>query len=332
MFETKSGLRTIATLITAAALTIAATTPAQAAVSYSKTVSYISAQFVDGKYVVGFTAGKADYGMTLEAMLQLLAAGKDAKAQAVAVSYNLKSTAYVGLSAKKTGALYTPDNRLKLGDAGKFLFTFAALKQSANTLYKDVLASVKASIAADGSTPGDQNVYTSSWLVLGLKAIKQNALAEKVAVKLASLSVPKTGGFADDQVESANTASPDATGIALQALAASKGLGTKSEETSKSAAINGARAWIKSIAQTDANGSFVNNWGDWNANSTEYVAMGLKATGSNISAYAKWIASKISAADNGIQAGSWTNGAGNAYATIQGYVPLIGKSYLDLIK
>ena len=69
MFETKSGLRTIATLIISAALTIAATTPAQAAVQYPKTVSYLSSQFVDGKYVIGFTAGKQDFGMTLEAML-----------------------------------------------------------------------------------------------------------------------------------------------------------------------------------------------------------------------------------------------------------------------
>jgi hypothetical protein len=340
MFETKSGLRKIATLLITAAISVAATTPAQAAVQYPKTATYLSSQFVEGKYVVGFTPGKADFGMTLEAMLQLLAAGKDAKAQATAVTYNLKSAKTVGLWSSKVGALYSPDGRLITSDAGKYLFTYAAFKQSSGSLFKDVLKAVKKHIAKDGSilavpdnsvTPS-QNVYTSAWLTLGLKAIHENALAEKVAVKLATFAVAKTGGFADSQTDATSGASPDATGLALQALAAVKGTGTKAEETKKNSAITSARKWLALISEKDAVGNFFSSWGEWSANSTAYAAMGLKATGSNIGNYSKWLVSKISTADNGIQAGSWTAGAGNAYATIQGYVALIGKSYLDLVK
>jgi hypothetical protein len=340
MFETKSGLRKIATLLITAAITFAASVPAQAATQYPKTVTYLSSQFVDGKYVVGFTAGKADFGMTLEAMLQLLAAGKEAKAQVAAINYNLKSAGNVGLWTTKTGALYSPDKRFNLGDAGKYLFTYAAFKQSAGALYKDVLSTAKLHIAKDGSilavpdnsVAPSQNVYTSAWLTLGLKAIHENALAEKVAVFLSTLTVPKTSGFADSQTDATSGASPDATGIALQALASVKGLGSKTEESKKNAAIAGSRKFLASISQADASGSYFSAWGDWSANSTGYAAMGLKASGSNIGNYSKWLAAKISTTDFGIQAGAWTNGAGNAFATLQGYVALIGKCYLDLIK
>lgn len=340
MFETKSGLRKIATLIITAAISIAATAPAQAAVQYPKTVTYLSTQFVDGKYVVGFTPGKADYGMTLEAMLQLLAAGRDSKAQATAVTYNLKSAKTVGLWSSKVGSLYSPDKRLITSDAGKYLFTYAAFKQTAGSLYKDVLAAVKLHIAKDGSVLAvpdnsvapSKNIYTSAWLTLGLKAIHEDALAEKIAVNLTSFAIAKTGGFADSQTDSAAAASPDATGLALQALASVKGIGSKTEEAKKNAVIASSRKFLGSISEKDAAGNFFSSWGDWSANSTGYAAMGLKATGSNISNYSKWLSSKISAADNGIQAGSWGAGAGNAYATIQGYAALIGKSYLDLLK
>ena len=340
MFETKSGLRKIATLIITAVLSFAASTPAEAAVQYPKTVTYLANQFVDGKYVVGFTAGKADFGMTLEAMLQLLAAGKDAKAQSAAVTYNLKSTSVNGLWSTKVGALYTPDKRLITSDAGKYLFTYAAFRQAAGTLSKDVLAAVKKHIAKDGSVlavpdnsvAASQNIYTSAWLVLGLRAMKENALAEKLAVKMTTFSVPKTGGFADNQTDTAAAPSPDATGLALQALAAVKGIGTKAEEATKNSVIASSKKFLAGISQKDATGAFFSSWGEWSANSTAYAAMGLKATGSNIANYSSWLAGKISTADSGIQAGSWTNGAGNAYATLQGYVALIGKSYLDLLK
>ena len=340
MFETKSGLRKFATLVISTVIAIAATTPAQAAVQYPKTVSYLASQFVDGKYVVGFTPGKADLGMTLEAMLQLLGAGKDAKAQTAAVKYNLISSTTLGTWETKTGALYSTDKRFNSADAGKFLFTASVFKQNKTAIAKSVLATIKKHIAKDGSVLAvpdnsvapSQNIYTSAWLVLGLEAANEKALAEKIAMNLITFAVVKTGGFADSQTDTAAAASPDATGLALQALAAVKGFGTKTEETKKNTVISKSRSWLGSDAQVDSTGKFFSSWGEWSANSTAYAAMGLKATGSKITDYSKWLASKISSADSGIQAGSWTAGAGNAYATIQGYLALIGKSYLDLIK
>ena len=339
MIETKSGLRLIATLLITSTAILSTGPGASAAVPYSKTVSYLSSQFVDKKYVVGFTPGKADLGMSLEAMVQLLAAGQNAKKQSVAVNYNLKSSAYLGLWAKKVGALYTADKRLIVSDAGKYLFTYNAFKLKASAVYKDVLAAIKKHVASDGtlkavpdnSVAASQNVWTSAWVVLGLRAAHENKLANKVSVALAKLALP-SGGFADNQADTPLVAGPDATGIALQALATTRTLGTKTEIAKKKTVISAARKWISSIAQSDSAGTYISSWGDWSANSTSYVAMGLKATGSNIKPYSKWLASKISTADNGIQAGAWTEGAGNAYATLQSYVALVGKSYLDLLK
>jgi hypothetical protein len=340
MFETQSGLRKIATLVITTVISITSTIPAQAATQYPKTVNYVSSQFVEGKYVVGFTPGKADFGMTLEAMLQLLAAGHDAKTQSAAVNYNLKSSKTLGSWTGKVGALYSPDKRFNTADAGKFLFTAGAFKLGSSSVAKSVLSIVKKHIAKDGSilTMPDnsvlpsKNIYTSAWLVLGLSAVKENVLAEKIAVNLTTFSIAKTGGFADSQTDSAESASPDATGLALQALASVKGFGTKAEESKKNSTISKSRAWLISVSESDASGKFFSSWGEWSANSTAYAAMGLKASGSKITEYSKWLASKISSTDSGIQAGSWTAGSGNAYATIQGYVALIGKSYLDLIK
>jgi hypothetical protein len=57
--------------------------------------------------------------------------------------------------------------------------------------------------------------------------------------------------------------------------------------------------------------------------------MGLNAVGAGNKAIQTWLKSRL--APSGGLTTPWSNGAGDAFATAQGYVPLIGLSYLDLI-
>jgi hypothetical protein len=57
--------------------------------------------------------------------------------------------------------------------------------------------------------------------------------------------------------------------------------------------------------------------------------MGLKAAGANITSIQAWMKTRL--APNGGLTTPWSNGVGDVFATAQGYVPLIGLSYLNLI-
>ena len=74
MFETKSGLRVIAAIVTAAVLSLGVA-PANAANANSKTLAFLKSKFVNGQFIEGFTPGVADFGFTLEGILQRKALG-----------------------------------------------------------------------------------------------------------------------------------------------------------------------------------------------------------------------------------------------------------------
>jgi hypothetical protein len=57
--------------------------------------------------------------------------------------------------------------------------------------------------------------------------------------------------------------------------------------------------------------------------------MGLKAAGGNITAIQSWLKTRV--APTGGLTTPWSNGVGDVFATAQGYVPLLGLSYLNLI-
>jgi hypothetical protein len=58
--------------------------------------------------------------------------------------------------------------------------------------------------------------------------------------------------------------------------------------------------------------------------------MGLKAAGQNVAAISSWLKTKI-ASDGGVVS-AWSGGKGDAMATSQSIVPMLGLSYLYLLK
>lgn len=326
MFRNLSGLRKIAAILLTS-LIVLSVTPASAATKYSSTVSFLENKFIEGQYVEGFSAGKPDYGFTIESMLQLRSAGRSQSQLRKSIEFNLVKASNVANIQLQTGALFGADKRLLTGRAGMFLFASKVFQASNASLKKSVLTELKKSISATGElTNANGNTFDYSWVILGLQATGEKKLANMVAVKLASLARPD-GGFGTDQTGDTLTSSADATGISLQALSFVRSTGGKQQESQKAAAVKAAVTWLSKNTVT---ANHFEAWGDWDINGTAYAAMGLKATGRKITKISAWLATKISAKDGGLTT-SWSEGAGNTVATAQGYAAMIGKSYLDLL-
>lgn len=326
MFGPKTELRLITAALTAAFIIVTPLPPVQAATeTYSSTIKFLSDKFVGGKALDGFTPGQTDYGFTLEAMLQRKAGGQKLTDQLTAIKATLADTTSLTKSVV-SNYVYNAQKQIKPGMAGKFLFTSAALGVPNAPLRNGVIADLKKTISSNGAIDSVLgNSFDYSWVILGLATNNQTKLANQVAVKLAALERPD-GGFGMDQTGDTLKSSADATGIALQALALAKKSATKTQLSVEQKAILAACAYLRT---TQVTGDHWEAWGDVDVNGTAYAAMGLKAAGANISTIQAWLKSKV--APSGGLMTPWSNGSGDVFATAQGYVPLIGQSYLTLI-
>jgi hypothetical protein len=327
MFGARSGLRAIAAATFA---TIAIATPlsaAQAAAeTYPSTVNFLTSKFVNGQTLDGFSPGTPDYGFTLEAMLQRKAAGQKLTDKLFTPAKTILADSTT--LAKSIVAIYAygADKKIKPGVAGKFLFTSVAIGAPNAPLRNTVVADLKKSIAANGSIPTSSgNTFDYAWAILGLATNNQTKMANSVATSLVSMQRPD-GGFGMDQTGDTLASSADATGIALQALSLSKRSATKSQAAIQQKSIVSAALYLRT---TQITGNHWDSWGDVDVNGTAYAAMGLKAAGANIASIQTWMKTRL--APNGGLTTPWSNGIGDVFATAQGYVPLIGLSYLNLI-
>lgn len=326
MFQTKSGLRIIATAAAAALTIIAAALPAQAASKFAATDTFLKSTFTNGQFIEGFTPGKADYGFTLEGILQRDALGESKASLASAVAYNLENPALSGTPSKPSGFLFDAKGNLKFGLAGKWEFTSVAVMANNQKLRKQVLDALmtKIDVTGDLAVGTNANTYDRAWSVLALSVNNEKTLALALALKMAKQQLAD-GGFNDGWT--LGSGSPDGTGIALQALAAVKNFASKSQSTLINTSISKAVAYLKSTA---VDGNHYESWGDYNLNGTAYAAMGLNAVGRPNAAIGSWLTGKL-ATDGGLQT-PWSGGAGDIYGTAQGVVALLGESYLNLVK
>ncbi|MFM6963060.1 MAG: hypothetical protein ACKOWJ_02165 [Micrococcales bacterium] len=289
---------------------------AQSQILYASTLQFIESKFVGGQYVEGYSAGKPDWGFSVEALLQLKSAGLKNSALSKAINYNLASAANLGTPANPVGFLYSPSKALLVGRAGEYLFASKVFGRSASTLSKTYLSAMKSAVAKDGTLAGGgSSTFSYSWVALGLRANGESKLANLVAKKLATF-VRADGGFGSDLTADTATAAADATGIALMALHAA---------APTSSVISKAVAWLKTNTIKD----HFESWGDADVNGTAYATMGLSAVGQKVSIYTKYLISRI-ASDGGLTT-PWSNGVGDTYATVQGFIALHGLSYLDLL-
>lgn len=325
----KSGLRKIAAIFSITCLVgLAMGTPARAANPYVSTVTFLSNAMVKGKALDGYPSGTPEYGFTLEAMLQLKAGGKTFVQQLPAITYML-STKTQPLGSSSKGYLFNKDSAktLKVGRAGKFLFTSEAINVPNNAIRYEVFKKLSARInSKTGEISGTEaGVIDYAWVALGLNSYQEYTLANRVVQKMLTLQ-NADGGFGEADLV---TSTPDATGLALQAINYRETFGSDSEDNKRLASEKKAAAYLLA---TDVEDSYWSAYGGPSVNSTAYALMGLKAAGKKSSTLAKhvgWLKSKL--APTGGFLTDWSNGSGDVFATSQAYVPLIGKSYLDLL-
>jgi hypothetical protein len=325
--ESKSGLRKIATTL-ASVISVALVLTLTACAPTTKFGS--TAEFIQGKFstdgIEGFTAGKVDYGFTLEAIAQLAGSGQLDKVRATA-SAALADEVVVGTSETKAGYLYdSASGSLKTGLAGKYLFASKVSSLENASLKANVLAATLANIEADGTLTGSgDNTFDYGWVTLGLVASGENETAAKVATKLVAF-IRGDGGFGFDTSANTTASSADAAGMVLMAFAAVKDFGSSTDQSARTAAQAKVLAWLK---QSEVSGNHFEAWGDVDVNSTAYAAMGLQAAGEDATPLSEWLTTQITK-DGGLET-PWSKGAGDTFATIQGLLALDGRSYPGLI-
>ncbi|MEY4559798.1 MAG: hypothetical protein RLZ82_813 [Actinomycetota bacterium] len=309
----------------AIALLVTTTPSATAAETYPTTVSFLAKSFVAGKAIEGATPGSYEYGFTLDAMMQLKAGGRSLVQQLPAVNFML-ATRSQPMGTASSGYLFNQDaeKSINVGRAGKFLFTSQVINVPNNSIRYDIFKKLAARI---NSQTGEISGVASgsidyAWVALGLNSYQEFTLANKVVQKMLTLQ-NADGGFGEvDPLVS----TPDATGLALQAINLRQDFGTDAQDKKRAAAEKKAVAYLLA---TDVDGNHWDAYGEASINSTAYAAMGLKAAGKKISVYSTWLKSKL--APKGGFTTSWSNGLGDKFATAQAYAPLVGKSYLDLL-
>lgn len=323
MFGNSSGLRSIAAIIGITLISSAvAPSPASATDPYASSVTFLAKAFGDSKQSIVLYEAQQD-GITLEAMVQLAAAGKTIEKQLPAVKYMLLN-AEQPLGTKSSGYLFNPDKSIKVGLAGKFLFTSEALGVANNSvrykLFKKLITKINAETGVMTSATSGAMDY--AWVALGLHSYQEYTLANKVISALLKLQ-NADGGFSSWDPTVSNI---DATGLALQVM------NLKPTRASGKAIANRAVAEKKAIAYLKKNDSLDgSNWssdGEASVNSTAYAAMGLKAAGKNIDKYLAWLKTQL--VSKGGFKSPYSNGAGDVFATSQALALLYGKTYLTI--
>jgi len=325
--ESKSGLRKIATTLSsvfavALVLTLTACSPTT---KFATTAEFIESKF-SSEGIEGFTAGKVDYGFTLEAISQLAGSGQLSRVSETAKAA-LTDEVTVGTSAAQPGYLFDAGSAtLKMGLAGKYLFTAKVSGLENGDLKAKVLSATLAAINADGSLSGSgDNTFDYGWVTLGLVAVGNNDDAAKVATKLAEF-VREDGGFGFDTGPNTTASSADAAGMVLMAFASVKDVGSSTEQAKRTSVQTKVLGWLE---QSMVSGNHFEAWGDVDVNSTAYAAMGLKAIGENSSALSAWLTTQISK-DGGLET-PWSKGAGDTFATIQSLLALDERTYPGLL-
>ena len=331
MFETRSGLRIIATktsaialaaiVVTGASISSAASTAnaASQAAKLPATVAFLKTAFSDADIQNRMTTGFA-----IEAFIQLAGAGVTAADLSPAIRAEFTKSIRIFGDHNKSGYLVDSSTHIiKPGLAGKFLYASQVLQAKNGSFQTDVVNALVAQIAADGMVAASKgNAQDIAWVILGLEAERQTVQARRVAIAMMKLQ-HKDGGFNYDQA--LTIGGTDVTSIAIQALMAVP-FATKASVAKRDKVVAKAVAFLK--ANTAQQNHFV-VWGDVDPNGTAYAIMGLQAAGAPTTRYVLWLKSHLRS-DGGIEA-PWSQGAGDRYVTAQGYLPLIGKTYVSLL-
>lgn len=290
----------------------------------ARAAQYVVASLADGDHVVGPFG--PDLGQTADVALGLTAAGGQAATLADVVAYlRANGAAYVHGDpsfGEKADANYA-------GPTGKLALVAQATGNDPTAFAgSDLIRELRALMSANGRFVDDSefgdfsNPLGQSFDILALERAT-TAGAPAVAVDFLVAAQCADGGFPEAFGAKTCTSSPDATGLALQALIAADA----------DCAAAKAQGWL--LAARAANGSFGSNAVDptkpavANINSTAYAAMGLNAARTSTASTVSYLTS-VQNADGGLPTVPSTSPASNLFATAQALTALDTSSFLAL--
>ena len=317
--------------LTAAVSAPAAALAAEPAAA-QKAAAYLAAELTEAGTVVGSFPGDdgqesvfTDYGRTLDAGLALLVAG----GQDEVLGRTLTSaTSTATVRAYTQGAPFDKADAAYAGATAKLAFFVEATGGDATRVGGvDLLAQLESLIGSNGRVADRSefgsfaNTFGQSFAILAFDtAARSNAKTSSLVQGLVSTQCAD-GSFPQDfepKAGSTCTGSVDATGLALQALAAVD-LGS-SEDAQQ------AKTWLQGQQKDD--GSFP---GEAPVNSAGYAAMGLAAVGVDVSRASSYLAGQQNS-DGGLRRGAGTATTSDLFATAQALPALLGRTFVSGIR
>jgi hypothetical protein len=310
----------------AAPAPVAAAEPEAAA----EAATWLAGELTEAGTVVGSFPGSdgqpstfTDYGRSIDAALALLVAGRHDDVLGRTLT---TLTSVDAVKAYTQGAPFDRADAAYAGATAKLAFLVEATGGDAtNVGAVDLLAQLEGLIGTDGRLTDRSefgsfaNLFGQSFAILAFDAAgRSNAKVDSLVQGLLTAQCPD-GSFPQDYEPKSGTActgSVDATGLALQALAALQLAGSQDAQQ--------ARTWL--VGQQRTNGDFP---GEAPVNSTGYAAMGLAAVGDaedSVSRASTYLATQQNP-DGGLQRGAGPSEASDVFATAQALPALLGTTY-----
>ena len=297
--------------ITAISLVLAGCSSPEAQVrdKYPKTTQFVLDSFENGQYLTPFESGKAEMGLTLEAMINLSFLGKtngDLQKQIDWVRANTDKLTSPGLKAT-------------------YLVAANAVGFANDPTVSAALETLKSDISPDGRVQ-DINNFSYSWVVLGLIASQESELANKVAVKLIT-QAEVSGGYKFAKGDTTSFEAADVTALALMAVQASLGIGNSEDEAAKDFSIERSKKWL---LDNLTEGTHYEAYENLDLGGTSYGTMALIAAGEDSTKLNLWLASRINKEDGGI-ASPYSEKKSDLFTTVQALLPLSSFTLVDVM-
>jgi Prenyltransferase and squalene oxidase repeat len=291
-----------------------------------RAAAYVANNLKDGDHVEGKFG--ADLGQTSDVALGLAATGGQPATLAKVLTYlDTHGAAYVHgdpSTGEKVGAHYA-------GSTGKLALVAQVTGKNPSSFGGfDLISELRKLMAKDGRFSDDSkfgdysNPLGQAFDILALKRGTSEG-APQVSVDYLLTAQCADGGFAETYPKAGATcsASPDATGLALQALVA----------TGAACPAVKALSWLNAHQQAD--GSFVSNAdpskpATGNVNSTAYAAIGLNAADKSTPKIVSYLSS-VQNADGGLTISpGGADKKSNVFATAQALDAFAGASFLAI--
>lgn len=292
------------------ALTGCSTQPVQVIDQQPKTSQFVLDSFQDGEFLTPFEAGKAEMGLTLEALVNLSALGYTEEQLKPAINWVTSNTALLTSAGLKA----------------TYVFTAHAAGFGDHPTVPSVLFDLKAEIDSEGFVE-DTNNFAYSWVILGLMASKNTDLANQVALQLTK-NAESSGGYRYTKGDTQSTEAADVTAFAVMAIKSTEGFGSVDDKSAKQDANDKSLIWLQDNL---VEGTHYVAYGANDLAGASYAAMALLASGIDATKSVDWLADQINATDFGIPS-AYSEGASDVFTTVQALLPLSSLTLIDVLK